>query len=92
MPGSLDYSQYGPMDTYISELLCESGITKEGFKTVSEITKSRFNGALRKISVSTDIDYNIVDDMVSLKFPLPPGHYATTVCREFMKADPLKMI
>ena len=92
MPGSLDYSQYGPMDAYISELLSKSGITKEGFKKVSEITKSRFNGALRKISVSTDIDYNITDDMVSLKFPLPPGHYATTICREFMKADPLKMI
>jgi len=29
---------------------------------------------------------------VRLKFTLPPGHYATTVCREYMKADPYVMI
>jgi tRNA pseudouridine13 synthase len=29
---------------------------------------------------------------VRLSFELPPGQYATTVCREYMKGDPLTMI
>jgi tRNA pseudouridine13 synthase len=29
---------------------------------------------------------------VILGFFLGPGQYATTVCREFMKADPVRMI
>ena len=28
---------------------------------------------------------------VRLEFTLPPGHYATTVCRELMKTDPRDM-
>jgi len=27
-----------------------------------------------------------------LKFSLPPGHYATTVCREFLKGDTVHMV
>jgi len=28
---------------------------------------------------------------IRLEFSLPPGHYATTVCRELMKTDPVYM-
>ncbi|HQJ39316.1 MAG TPA: tRNA pseudouridine(13) synthase TruD, partial [Methanoregulaceae archaeon] len=31
-------------------------------------------------------------DRVTLAFSLQPGQYATTVCREYMKTDPLAMI
>jgi tRNA pseudouridine13 synthase len=38
------------------------------------------------------IEASVQDTNVRLKFTLPPGHYATTVCREYMKADPIRMI
>jgi tRNA pseudouridine13 synthase len=34
----------------------------------------------------------VEDRSVGLSFDLGPGQYATTVCREYMKGDPLTMI
>jgi len=38
------------------------------------------------------VETEVSDANVRLRFTLPPGHYATTVCREYMKADPYVMI
>ena len=32
------------------------------------------------------------DGAVTLRFELPPGHYATTVCREYMQGSPEQMV
>jgi len=52
----------------------------------------KFDGTLRPIALSADVQTEVVDNDVRLRFTLPPGHYATTVCREYMKADPYAMI
>ncbi|WOF16493.1 tRNA pseudouridine(13) synthase TruD [Methanoplanus sp. FWC-SCC4] len=92
MPGSEDYEIIGEMDRYAKEIMEETGITKKGFSEVTELVGARFKGASRAISMRTEIDYKISENNINLKFTLPPGHYATTVCREIMKADPKNMI
>jgi tRNA pseudouridine13 synthase len=53
---------------------------------------TRFEGALRPIALRSAVEAKVTGLDVSLGFTLPPGHYATTVCREYMKADPVMMI
>jgi tRNA pseudouridine13 synthase len=91
MPGSLTATQ-GHSGSAIEHLLEEQGIGPENFGKAQEFVHSRFNGALRPISLMTPVDALQAEDYVRLKFTLPPGHYATTVCREYMKTDPLRMI
>jgi len=91
MPGSLTATQ-GHSGSAIEHLLEEQGIGPDNFGKAQEFVHSRFNGALRPISLMTPVDAQHDGDCVRLKFILPPGHYATTVCREYMKTDPLKMI
>ncbi|MCX6688688.1 MAG: tRNA pseudouridine(13) synthase TruD [Methanoregula sp.] len=67
-------------------------ITHEDFRRAATFVKTKFDGAWRPIALSTVIETEIKDDTVRCRFTLPPGHYATTVCREFMKADPLQMV
>jgi len=43
------------------------------------------------VALTTEIASRIEEDEVVLEFCLGPGQYATTVCREFMKADPSQM-
>jgi tRNA pseudouridine13 synthase len=52
----------------------------------------RFEGASRAISLSTAVTAAPGENFVHLSFTLSPGQYATTICREYMKADPLVMI
>jgi len=92
MPGSEPLKTHGPMDEYILGLMGEHQITPEDFARVSELIRTRFRGARRPIALKTDIERVITGTDVKLSFTLPPGHYATTVCREIMKADPLAMI
>ena len=73
-------------------ILEEDGITAEDFKRAADFVGLRYNGALRPIAVKSEIQSGVLETDVSLAFTLPPGHYATTVCREFMKADPRAMI
>ena len=68
------------------------GIGAEQFRKASGFVKTKFEGALRPIALRTAIGAVVEDTRVRLQFTLPPGHYATTVAREFMKADPLQMI
>ena len=91
MPGSITATQ-GHSGSAIEHLLEEQGIGAEHFAEAQEFVHSRFNGALRPISLMTLVEAILNEDNVRLQFTLPPGHYATTVCREYMKTDPLRMI
>jgi tRNA pseudouridine13 synthase len=73
-------------------IMDERGIGAEQFRKAAEFVKTKFSGALRPVALRTAITAGLDDTSVRLQFILPPGHYATTVVREFMKADPLKMI
>jgi tRNA pseudouridine13 synthase len=70
----------------------ERGISADSFRSASEFVRTAFAGAHRPISLQADVSAAAEGDAVRLSFTLPPGHYATTVAREFMKADPLQMI
>jgi tRNA pseudouridine13 synthase len=90
MPGSLGDQK--SIDSVTGELLREHRITAEDFGKAQAFVRTRFNGAVRPISLSTTVETGLEEDTLRLSFALPPGHYATTVCREYMKADPLRMI
>jgi tRNA pseudouridine13 synthase len=75
-----------------SAILDEMNITPEDFSRAAQFVRTKFDGAWRPIMAKTAIESDVMEDTVRLRFPLPPGHYATTVCREFMKTDPLQMV
>ncbi len=87
-PSDPDYSDQGTM----ARLLEEDGIREENFCSVRDVVNSRFEGAARPVSLSADVSAETTGDVVRLSFQLPPGQYATTICREYMKADPQMMI
>lgn len=92
MPGK-GKSDAATVGEHIMEaLLQHHHITAEDFERASAFVSTKFDGAWRPIALKTHIESSIENTDVRLKFTLPPGHYATTVCREFMKADPLQMI
>jgi tRNA pseudouridine13 synthase len=92
MPGKEQVLSISESDQYIAGLMGERGIGAEQFRQASVFVKTRFDGALRSIALRTEIHSSTDETSVRLQFTLPPGHYATTVAREFMKADPLQMI
>jgi tRNA pseudouridine13 synthase len=92
MPGKERFPPVSESDHYIAGLMDKRGIGAEQFRQASAFVKTRFDGALRPIALRTEIHSSTEDTRVRLQFTLPPGHYATTVAREFMKADPLQMI
>jgi tRNA pseudouridine13 synthase len=92
IPGSQPTAPHGEMDEIMHGLLQEEGINGEQFERAHRFTSTKFAGVLRPIALSTEVEATVADDVIRLKFTLPPGHYATTVCREYMKADPFAMI
>lgn len=92
MPGRDRFDTTGEGERATEALLAESGITAGDFERASAFVRTKFEGAWRSIALRTDIVASITANDVLLKFQLPPGHYATTVCREFMKADPVYMV
>ncbi|MDN5340978.1 MAG: tRNA pseudouridine13 synthase [Euryarchaeota archaeon] len=92
IPGAEPVVPHGPMDEIVQGLLIESGIDAGDFERASRFVETAFAGALRPISLSVDVEGDVFGTDVRLRFTLPPGHYATTVCREYMKADPYMMI
>ena len=92
MPGKDPFEIKGDGDLAIAALLEKYAITAEDFRKASAFVHTKFDGAWRPIALKTDIGVFLEKNDVRLKFSLPPGHYATTVCREFMKADPVQMI
>jgi tRNA pseudouridine13 synthase len=81
-------------DTRIMDLLLsEDGIRSGDFCAASDFVHARFDGASRPIALATDVTAGLCEeDKMTLAFCLQPGQYATTVCREYMKADPLMMV
>jgi len=92
IPGSEPIKVHGMMDEAMQHLMEERGIDASRFQNASEFVRTRYSGALRPIALQTAIQSSIEERDVRLQFSLPPGHYATTVCREFMKADPRMMV
>ena len=92
MPGKDPFEVKSAGDLAIVALLEKYAITADDFKKASAFVHTKFDGAWRPIALKTDIELSLDKNDVRLKFSLPPGHYATTVCREFMKADPVQMI
>jgi tRNA pseudouridine13 synthase len=92
IPGGAAYTREGDTDRYIAGLMDEFAINGDRFREAAAFVHTRFEGALRPIALRTAVEADVTGDHVSLRFSLPPGHYATTVCREYMKADPVMMI
>ncbi|NPE28542.1 tRNA pseudouridine(13) synthase TruD [Methanococcoides sp. SA1] len=79
------------------EVIEELNVPIEGFK-VPSMEELSSKGLRREILLSTDPKYFIEEDelnegkyKVTLDFSLPKGSYATTILREYMKVEPLKM-
>jgi tRNA pseudouridine13 synthase len=92
MPGKEEFEQKSEGESAVFALLEKYGITAEDFKSASAFVHTKFDGAWRPVVLKTEIESRLENHDVWLKFSLPPGHYATTVCREYMKADPVQMI
>lgn len=76
-------------------ILDEEDVTFEDFKNPS-MPELTLEGLLRDACIKTEISYKAEEDELNdgktkctFSFDLPTGTYATTVLREFMKADPL---
>lgn len=92
IPGKEPFTPLSQGERYMAQLMEERGIGAAGFGSASEFVRARFDGAMRPVALRTAVDAAVEGTSVRLRFTLPPGHYATTVAREFMKADPLQMI
>ncbi len=92
MPGKEPFAAKSPGEQVTANFLAGRGITAENFESASKFVRTKFDGAWRPIALKTDIAASVDRKDVRLAFTLPPGHYATTVCREFIKADPVRMI
>ena len=92
VPGAEPFTPQGRMDQMMQDLLDEHRIDQAAFKQAETVVKTKFSGASRPIALTAAVDAGVEGNDLTLRFPLPPGHYATTVCREYMKSDPLMMI
>lgn len=92
MQGSEKIDPSGEDDKNMTWLMQEEGITAEMFKTASTFLETRFSGAPRSILLKSDIGVESDDTRLIFSFSLQPGQYATTMLREIMKADPIRMI
>ena len=92
MPGRDPVEAKSEGELAIVALLEKYAVTAEDFRQASAFVHTKFDGAWRPVALKTDTGFFVEKNDVLLKFLLPPGHYATTVCREFMKTDPVQMI
>jgi len=92
MPGKEKFVAKTPGEQATEALLAEYRISPEDFARASVFVRTKYEGAWRPVALRTEIQSALEGGNLRLKFTLPPGHYATTVCREFMKADPVRMI
>jgi tRNA pseudouridine13 synthase len=92
MPGSDATEPSGPDEAAMHAILASRSITPESFRKASSFVRATYAGAVRPLALMATIDAAVDGDTARIRFPLPPGQYATTVCREYMKADPVRMI
>ncbi|MEM2123724.1 MAG: tRNA pseudouridine(13) synthase TruD [Methanolinea sp.] len=91
IPGCRPLHPAGDDDREMALLLSRHGIGPGDFARAAEIAGVPYEGTLRPVALSTAVSTRIEGRDVTLSFTLEPGCYATTVCREFMKADPSSM-
>jgi tRNA pseudouridine13 synthase len=79
------------------EVLWKLNVPLDGFN-IEEIPEMSSKGTRREVLLQAEPKFEVLDDELNiekskaiLKFMLPKGSYATTVLREYMKVDPLKM-
>jgi len=93
MPGAEEGHTGGCIDEYIKGLLEEDRINAESFGRAAGFVETRFAGATRILSLHPKVTWQTPgEDCVLLTFGLGPGQYATTICREYMKASPEQMV
>ncbi len=92
LPGARAMPHPGPMERSMIQIQEKAGIGADAYQTASQYVKTAFEGAVRPIVMKTEIQSTIEESSVLLRFTLPPGQYATSVCREFMKGDPIHLI
>ena len=92
MPGKEHFDAKSEGELATQSLLAKFEITAQDYERASAFVRTKFDGAWRPVALRTEIGSSVIQNDVRLKFSLPPGHYATTVCREFMKADPARMV
>ncbi|MDR0439199.1 MAG: tRNA pseudouridine(13) synthase TruD [Methanocalculaceae archaeon] len=92
MPGTTFPVMPGPMEEDMIALMEVDDVSMQNFANSSTFTETNFGGAYRKLVLRTEIDYDISGTDVTFRFVLPPGHYATTVCREYMQGSPEHMV
>jgi len=93
IPGGRPVTPTGEDDRLMQDLMDADGIDHRSFEEAARIVGTAFNGTIRQVSIAPEVHSLRLDgDVVRLEFSLPPGCYATTVSREFMKAPPEDMI
>lgn len=92
VPGSGPAPGPGQDEDPARALLKELGIMPENFTFASKLVSAAYSGMTRPVALTTEITSQVEGNDLLLGFFLGPGQYATTVCREFMKADPVRMI
>lgn len=92
MPGKTLPVAPGPLEETMFAQMEKDSISMQSFADAAEFVKTNFDGAHRRISLATEVETAVFENNVELSFVLPPGHYATTVAREFMQAAPEKMV
>ncbi|HJJ65729.1 MAG TPA: tRNA pseudouridine(13) synthase TruD, partial [Methanocorpusculum sp.] len=92
MPGKTLPVAAGPLENEMFALMEKDGISMPDFDKAAAFVKTNYDGFHRRISLEADVSYEISGADVVLSFTLPPGHYATTVAREYMQAEPECMV
>ena len=92
MPGSEPFAELGETDAVTRAMMAADGVDEAGFAHAAALVGTPFSGAVRAIRLAAQAEAAVDGTAVTLAFALGPGRYATTVCREFMKADPLCMV
>ncbi|HQJ88295.1 MAG TPA: tRNA pseudouridine(13) synthase TruD [Methanoregulaceae archaeon] len=92
LPGSTPFEVRGETDATTQRLLEEDGVDESGFERAAALVGTPFSGAVRPIRLAATVRSRVGTDSYELSFAIGPGCYATTVCREFTKGDPLQMV
>lgn len=92
IPGSEPFVERGETDREMRRLMIADGVDEAGLARAATLVGTPFSGAVRAVRLSTDVGVALDGTAATLTFALGPGRYATTICREFMKADPLRMV
>ncbi|HJJ55203.1 MAG TPA: tRNA pseudouridine(13) synthase TruD, partial [Methanocorpusculum sp.] len=92
MPGKTYTPNAGPLEQAMLSQMETDEITCSSFDAAATFVKTNFDGFHRRISLEADVTSSVSGSDATLAFTLPPGHYATTVAREYMQADPEQMV